>query len=41
MKIRTKKETKDALLTHLIAELKKTGTRCGTGAEMLKIRAQR
>lgn len=39
MKIKTKK--KDTLLLLLIRELKKSGTRCGTGAEMLKIRAQR
>jgi hypothetical protein len=37
MKTQTKK-TEDKLLHSLIAELKKRGTRCGTGAEIKKLR---
>jgi hypothetical protein len=37
MKTQTKNTT-DALLHRIIAELKKRGTRCGTGAEMKKLR---
>lgn len=33
-------QTTDTLLLSLIAALKKSGTRCGTGAEMNQIRAQ-
>lgn len=41
MKSNTKTTTTDTLLRSLIAELKKRGARCGTGAEMKSIRAQR
>jgi len=41
MKTDTKTTNTDALLHSLIAELKKRGTRCGTGAEIKNIRAQR
>jgi hypothetical protein len=37
----TNKNTTDALLHGLIAELRKSGTRCGTGDQMKSIRAQR
>lgn len=37
----TTNQTTDTLLHSLIAALKKSGTRCGTGAEMKSIRAQR
>lgn len=39
MKNKNKKST-DHLLHSLIRELKRSGTRCGTGAEMDQIRAQ-
>ena len=37
----TNKNTTDELLHSLIIALRKRGTRCGTGAEMKSIRAQR
>lgn len=41
MKNITTKPTTDELLHSLIAYLRAKGTRCGTGAEMTAIRAQR
>ncbi len=41
MKTDTKTTTTDKLLHSLIAHLKKSGTRVGTGAEIKNIRAQR
>ena len=37
----TTNQTTDTLLHSLIAKLKKSGTRCGTGDQMKSIRAQR
>ena len=37
----TTNQTTDTLLHSLIAKLKKSGTRCGTGDQMNQIRAQR
>lgn len=41
MKTGTNTTNTDNLLHSLITELRKRGTRCGTGAEMKSIRAQR
>ena len=37
----TTKKTTDPLLLSLLAELKKKGTRSGTGADMRKLRSQK
>jgi len=41
MKTNTNTTNTDALLHSLIAELKKRGTRCGTGDQMNQIRAMK
>ena len=41
MKLKTNTTTTDALLQELIAMLRKSGCRVGTGAEIKNIRAQR